>query len=295
VPPNKEQIVPLSLGRQHVSRSAAHRSYTKVFHFLSIVSFVLYWTMVVANVSDNTPKEHHHHFWDVFKNSVELKADNSWSNRVLTGISTTGQKLKHISKHPIISVTSLDVLFTAISLFTWTFTRDLDVDAIMENSILSFFVPKHEKHVAFVDDAKSPADLQPEAEPVLETTTPRKRGRPAKNKAPLNGASTSLAGPVRRSGRKATRTTDLDSDDELTTISQKARGTDYESDSDAAYRPSSKTKRDVAETEADGATTAADLVHSGESTALAMFLAFAGGLGSLAAGALGAEVTGPRE
>jgi hypothetical protein len=287
--------VPLSLGRQHVSRSAAHRSYAKVFNFLSIVSFVLYWTMVLANVSDNTPKEHRPHFYDRFSSSVGLKADDSWSNRLLTGISTTGQKLKHISTHPILSVTSLDVLFTAISLLTWTFTRDLDVNDILENSILSFLVPKHEKHVAFEDDVKRLADLQPEPEPVLDTTIPRKRGRPAKNKAAPNGTSASLAGSVRRSGRRATRTTDLDSDAEFTTVSRKARGADYESDADAAYQPSSKTKQDVAETQADGATTASDLVHGGESTALAMFLAFVGGLGQLAAGALGAEVTGPRE
>jgi hypothetical protein len=260
------QIVPLSLGRQHVSRTAAHRSYARVFRFLSITSSVLYWAMFVANIFDNTPKQRRHHFYDRFTSSVGLKADESWSNRVLNGISTTGQNLKHISTHPILSVTSLDVLFTAISLLTWTFTRDMDVDAIMDNSILAWFVPKHEKHVAFEDDTKQVVEIQPEVEPVLETATLRKRGRPAKNKTASNGPSTSL----------------------------KARA-EYESEGEAAYQPSSHTKRDVDETEADGMTTATDLVHSGESTALAMFLTFAGGIGQLASSALGAEVTGPRE
>jgi hypothetical protein len=266
-----------------------------VFCFLSVVSFVLYWTTFVANVSDNTPKESRH-VLDVFKNYVGLTTESSWSNRLLTGISTTGQKLKHISKNPIISVTSLDVLFTVISLLTWTFTRDLDVEAILANSILAIFVPKHEKHVAFKDEAKQLADPQPESEPLLDTTTPKKRGRPAKNKTALNGASaSSLAGPVKRSARKGTRSGDPDSDVESTTISRRTHGASYDSDVDSMYQPSSTTKREVAETEADGATTAADFVHSGESTALALFLAFAGGLGQLAAGALGAEVTGPRE
>jgi hypothetical protein len=288
------QIVPLSLGRQHVSRTAAHRSYARVFRFLSITSSVLYWTMLVANISDNTPKQRRHHFYDRFSSSVGLKADESLSNRLLNGISTTGQNLKHISTHPILSVTSLDVLFTAISLLAWTFTRDLDVDAIMENSILAWFVPKHEKHVAFEDDTKKIADLEPEVEPVLETTTPRKRGRPAKNKAASTGSSASLAGSIRRSGRRSARSNDLDSDAESTTISRRAHP-DHGSDGEATYQPNSKTKRDVDETEADGTATATDLVHSGESTALAMFLAFAGGMGQLAASALGAEVTGPRE
>jgi hypothetical protein len=256
---------------------------------------VLYWSSFLANVSDNTPKERRHAF-DVLKSHVGLTTENSWSNRLLIGVSTTIQNLKHISKDPIISVTSLDVLFTVVSLLSWTFTRDLDVEAILQNSILAIFVPKHEKHVAFEDESTRVADLHSESELVLDTTTPRKRGRPTKNKTAANGASiSSSAGPVRRSTRKGIRSGDLDSDAESTTILRKAHGTDYESDVDSAYQPSSTTRREVAETEADGATTAADLVHSGESTALALFLAFAGGLGQLAAGVLGAEVTGPKE
>jgi hypothetical protein len=224
----------------------------------------------MASVSNNIPKKSHH-AWDVLKDYVGRSKDDSWSHRLLTGISETGQRLRHISKDPIISVTSLDVLFTIISLLTWTFTRDLDVEAILENSILAVFVPKHEKHVAFEDDAKRLADLHPEPEPILDTTTPRKRGRPAKNKTTVNGASISSA------------------------ISHTARDVNHTSDTDTTYQPSSTTKREIAETEADGTTSAADLVHSGESTALALFLAFAGGLGQLAASALGAEVTGPRE
>jgi hypothetical protein len=261
-----------------------------VFHFLSIVSFILYWTLFVANVSDNTPKEHIH-VLDVFKNAVGLKTDSSWSHRVLSGLSTTGQRLKHFSKNPIISVTSVDILFTAISLLTWTFTRDLDVESILENSILAYFVPKHEKHVAFEEKplVHTKPEPVPEPEPVLETITPKKRGRPAKNKASVNGAPATATGSIRRSTRKASGSVDLDSDADSTAVAQKTRS------ADSAYQPSSKTRREVAETEADGATTAADLVHSGESTALALFLAFAGGLGQLASGALGAEITGPQE
>ncbi|KAF2026771.1 hypothetical protein EK21DRAFT_73409 [Setomelanomma holmii] len=280
------QIVPISLGRQHTSKAAAHRSYAQAFHFLSIASLLLYWKLFIANVSVNTPSEHEH-VWDIFTNTVGLTRGQSRSSRILSGISTTGQRLKHISKHPIISTTSLDVLFTSISLLAWVFTRNLDVDAILDNSVLSFLLQKHEKHVAFEDDVKRLADLdagpEPEPEPSVETTTPRKRGRPTKNKTAINGAST---GSVRRSTRRGTRSADLDSDAESVTTGQ---------DAAAAYQPSSSTKHAVQETEADGVTTGADLVESGESTALALFLAFAGGLGQLAAGALGAEVTGPRE
>ncbi|KAH7066939.1 hypothetical protein BKA63DRAFT_131349 [Paraphoma chrysanthemicola] len=281
------KIVPISLGRQYTSKAAAHRSYAKAFHFLSIASFLLYWKLFIANVSVNTPSEHEH-VWDVFTNTVGLTQGQSKSSRIFSGISTTGQRLKLISKHPIISVTSVDVLFTSISLLSWVFTRNLDVEAILESSVLSFLLPKHEKHVAFADDAKRLADLsaEPEPEPVIETTTPRKRGRPAKNKAAINGASTASTGSIRRGTRRGTRSVDLDSDAESFTTGQA---------STATYQPSSSTKRAVEETEADGVATGSDLVESGESTALALFLAFAGGLGQLASGALGAEVSGPRE
>lgn len=223
----------------------------------------------------------------MFSNSASK--DSSKTNRLLSGISITGQKLKYISKHPAISVTSLDVLFTTISLLAWTFTRDLNVDAILENSILSFLAPKHEKHVAFKDQLAKVQEHLPEAVEA-EPITPRKRGRPSKKAAASNGTSATPATPeaptgsIRRSARKKTRSVDVDSD---------ARSADYESDADSTYQPSEKTRLAIAETESDGATTVGDVAHAGESTALALFLAFAGGLGQLAAGALGAEVSGP--
>ena len=181
------------------------------------------------------------------------------------------------------------MLFTTISLLAWTFTRNLDVDAILDSSILSFLVPKHEKHVAFVDDVKRLAHLEPESEPkaspssepVVETTTPKKRGRPAKSKAvPAPAAAPVVNGAsLRRSTRRG---------------KSEALHRDHDSDGESAYQPNSTTQRAIAETEADGSPEL-DLVHGGESTALALFLTFVGGIGQLAASALGAEVTGPME
>jgi hypothetical protein len=273
---DREQLVPVSLGRQHVSKTAAHRSYARVFQYLSAMSFMLYWTLLFADITKHTPAEPHSTV-DRLKKLVGLSVNSSLNSRILSGISEAAQLLKKISKDPIISATSTDVLFTVISLLTWTFTRDQDVESILENSMLAFLVPKHEKHVAFEEDAKLATDLQPEPEVLLDTTTPRKRGRPSKNKSILTAPAASSTGSIRRSSRRSTRNTDIDSD------------------ADSTYQPSSTTKREVAETETDGTHSEQDLVQSAESTALALFLTFAGGLGQLAAGALGAEVTGPRE
>lgn len=210
----------------------------------------------------------------------------------------TGQKLKLISKHPAISVTSLDVLFTTISLLAWTYTRDLDVHAILESSIFSFLVPHHEKHVQFKDELARIADRASEPQTSSSsTTTPRKRGRPSKKQSAINGASSALSNAsesLRRSTRRKTRSTDPDSDLGSFDAGQ-TYGTENDSDADSTYQPNEETRRAVAGMEADGSFTDSEYVHAGESTAVAMFLAFIGGLGQLASGVLGAEVSGPRE
>ncbi|KAG9191958.1 hypothetical protein G6011_10692 [Alternaria panax] len=269
------QLVPYALGHQHTSKAAAHRSYAKVFHALSIASILVYWRVWTTLIYVNRPAQRSH-VWDLFSNSIG-KSDSANTNRLLTSIGNAGQALKHISMHPAISVTSLDVLFAAISLLTWTFTRDLDVHAILESSILSFLVPTHEKHVSFKQDLARVMEHGNEPSSPVGLTTPGKPGRLAKNPA-VNGAS------LRRSTRGKARTSDVDSD-----------AGSWAGDPDATYQPSKKTTRAVQDMESDGSAPEADVLHAGESTALALFLALFGGLGQLAAGTLGAEVTGPRD
>jgi len=280
------RIVPVALGRQHTSKAAAHRSYSKVFHFLAIASFLLYWRLFSKTVLSNKETTHHQ-FWNIFDNTLGLTSERTQANQLFRGLSTTGHRLKQVSKHPAISATSLDVLFSVTSLLAWTLTRALDVEAVLENSIFSMLVPSHEKHVAFEDNVKRIIDnvhSEPEVEETpLESLTPRKRGRPAKNKTAINGGSTAATASVRRSGRRSTRSADHDSDKESVAGSV----------ADSTYEPTETTKRDVAETESDGAITS-DFVHGGESAAFGLFLTFLGGLGQLASSALGAEVSGPR-
>ncbi|KAL6705583.1 hypothetical protein ACN47E_006530 [Coniothyrium glycines] len=288
------QIIPVSLGRQHTSKAAAHRSYQKVFYVLSLTSFMLYWHVFIFNIFVNTPSKHSH-VWDLFTNSHGKQN----TNRLLTAISTTGQKLKLISKHPAISVTSLDVLFTTISLLAWTFTRDLDATSILESSVFSFLTPHHEKHVQFKEELARIMEQvpEPEAATLVETTTPKKRGRPSKKDAAINGASSAVSAAsdaLRRSTRRRPFSTDLDSG-AGSVAGGREHGTGYDSDADSTYQPDEETRRAIAATEADGALTDGDIVHAGESTALAMFLTFAGGLGQLASSVLGAEVSGPHE
>lgn len=270
------QIIPLALGHQHTSKASAHRSLSRAFYALAVTSFVLHWKLFGFTFLVNTPPEQAS-VYDLLKNAVG-KQGQTKPNRLLAGIGNTAQKLKLISKHPAISVTTLDVLLTTTSLLVWTFTRDLDVEAILGNSVLSFLAPRRaEKHVAFDSKAKT-ADENVELEPAVPAVTPRKRGRPRKSTL-TNGASSASAsstGTLRRSNRRKGKS-------------------DYESDAEEAYEPTESAKKEVVQTVTDGATAAEDIVHGGEATALALCLAFIGGLGQLAAGVLGAEATGTGE
>ncbi|KAF2678038.1 hypothetical protein K458DRAFT_317996 [Lentithecium fluviatile CBS 122367] len=270
------QIIPQSWGHHHTSKASAHRSFGRAFFVLSLASFVLHWKLFGSTLIANTPPQQVS-VYDLFMNSIG-RQEQKRPNRLLAGINNTAQSLKVVSKHPVISVTTSDVFFTTISLLVWTFTRDLDIEAMLDNSVLFFLAPrKTEKHVAFDAETKVVADDSLEPESTVPAITPKKRGRPRKTTL-TNGASASTPsasasiGTLRRSTRRKARS-------------------DYESDAEETYDPPESAKRALAQTESDGATTAEDVVHGGEATALAMCLAIVGGLGQLAASVLGAEVT----
>ena len=325
------QITPVALGMSHPTKAHAHRSYATVFHFLAIVSFVFYARVFYLNMRDSVPAPPHY-IWDVFSNAIGR--DTSRTNRLLQGLAAFTRKLSKISQHPALSVTSLDVLFTSLSLLTWTFTRDLDVEALLESSLISFLVPSHRQHVRFFEPIIKKLDaatnLSDPAE-VIPSTVPKTRGRkttapgasataPAASatvpEAPTTAPEASTTGSSTspqsgRTTRRSTRHSALaafdDAVESLTdtktpqsqTVHDLANHDPQDADDDDAadptYLPDAATRRDLEETEADAAPSEADYVDAAESTALALFLAFFGGLGQLASAALGAEVAGPRE
>lgn len=309
------QITPVSLGISHPTKAHAHRSYATVFHFLAIVSFVFYARVFYLNMRDAVPAASP--IWDLFANAVGR--DTSRTNRLLQGFGSFARKLSKVSQHPALSITSLDVLFTSLSLLTWTFTRDLDVEALLSSSILSFLVPNHRHHIRFFEplirklDAASnlsdPADTIP-----TTTPPPKKRGRrSAADKAAIAEASSSSttalpASPeTGRSTRRSTRRTALAAFDDavetvtgsptpqsqsINTLPTHADDDADDADADPSYVPDLQTQHELQETEADGAGSD-DYFEAAESTALALFLTFLGGLGQLASAGLGAEVRGP--
>jgi hypothetical protein len=203
-------------------------------------------------------------------------------NRFLAAITTTAHDLVRFSTERVISVTTSDVFYMTVSLLLWTFIRDLDVDALLDNSILSFLAPpKSGKRVAFDGNTKQESEETSGSESPVPVVTPQRRGRPRRetltngDSTPTpSGSSSALTGTRRL--RRSTR--------------NKGRS-DSEPKAEETFEPPASAKREVEHTEADGATMVEDLVHGGEATAISLSLAFLGGLGQLAASVLGAEAT----
>ncbi|KAF1364387.1 hypothetical protein EJ07DRAFT_162175 [Lizonia empirigonia] len=303
------QLTPVALGVSHPTKAHAHRSYATVFHFLAIVSFVFYARVFYLSMRDTVPAPPNP-VWEVFANAVGR--DTSRTNRLLQGLDAATRKLSKVSRHPALSVTSLDVLFTGVALLTWTFTRDLDIEALLASSILSPLVPKHREHVRFFEPIIKKLDaatnLSDPAE-TIPTTAPKKRGR--KSNA-IKAAEAAAAAPdipesPQQSVRRRTRRTALAAFDDAVesvtgsptpqsqTLDAFAQTHPADDPADASFVPDEQTQRDVEQTEVNGADTEGEYLEAAESTALAMFLTVLGGLGQLACAALGAEVAGPLE
>ena len=281
---NVHQVVSERLGNRYPSKAAAHRSYARIFHQLSIAAFLLHLKVWGFAFLANTPLKQDS-IYDRLKDRLEHATGygRTTPNRLHEGLNNLVQKLKPISIHPAVSVTTSDVFFAALTLCVWAFIRDLDVSAMLDNSMLSWLVShKHEKHVAF-DEKSGRFALAPDApeepdEPV-SAVTPKRRGRPRKSELTNGTVSTSTESrpdpnALKRPTRRGLRNGDFS-----------------DAEPDDAYVPDAAAQRDLEQTETDGEHLTDDVAGPAESTALALFLGFLGGLGQMCTSVLGAEVT----
>lgn len=260
------QIVSERWGNRHPSKAAAHGSYASIFRQLSIAAFLLHFKVFGFALLANTPLQHDS-VYDRLKDRIEHAVGHGRStpNRLHQGLGNLTQKLKPVSIHPAVSVTTSDVFFVSVSLFVWAFVRDLDVGAMLDNSVLSVVVSrKQAKHVAIDGETSKPAPA----------ATPKRRGRPRKGELTDDRPSWTKANELKRPTRRGLRS-----------------GEFSDGEADSGYVPDAAAQRDVEQTETDGERVGDEVVGPAESTALALLLGFVGGLGQLSASVLGAEVT----
>ena len=135
------KLMPASMRVQHSSIRDAYRSYAAVYRQLSIVSGILYTRAIFCSVYFSTPSDPSY-IRDIFSNTISFPF-NTKSIRFFSGASTAHLNIAPLSKHPVISATSIDVMFTAISLLAWILIYDLDVETLLENCFLYHVVSKH--------------------------------------------------------------------------------------------------------------------------------------------------------
>lgn len=265
------QILPTSWGHTHKDSRSAHRSMISVFYTIGVFSTFLHFKQLAFAFMDTTPPAKYTDYdyvWDMHRGG-----ERSLFER---GSIAIQRLLSTIGDHPAISVTSWDVLLSAISLCMWAFTRRLNVDEMLDCSILSYFSgsknkdEKVEKHVSFEAESKPTVNsVSPSVSPAKKT-----RGRPKK------GGRTSVDTSSLRSLRRSTR-------------HQAAK---HESDSEESFKPSVNMSEEIAKTEHDDdGHGEEDLIAEGEAAALALGLYSIGGLGPLIASVLGAEVGGRQD
>ncbi|KAF1922468.1 uncharacterized protein M421DRAFT_426867 [Didymella exigua CBS 183.55] len=263
------QVTPVAFGSAHPTKSHARRSYQAVFHFLSVVAFVFHARVFYLNMRDAVPAPPAA-VWDLFASAVG--SETTRANRLLQGLGLVARKLRNVSQHPALSVTTVDVAFTALALLTWTFTRDLDPEAILESSVLSPLVPGHRQHVRFFEPVIRKLDAAANlsepvirkldaaanlSEPVIRkldaatnlsdpaeiipTTTPSKSGR--RTRADAGASTTAVSAPREASeqaSRRSTRRSALAAfDDAVETVT-------------GSPTPQSQTVHDLAGAEPDG-------------------------------------------
>lgn len=253
---------PISWGKTHRDITSAHKSYTNIFHWLSMLSMLLHLTQTVFALVANTPSKKtstYNYIW-----TMHSTRERSTFERAESAI---GQVLGSIADNPIIAAVGWDVLLSVLSLSAWTFMNALDANDILNCSPPPFSAlsvaeedTKNDthKHVSFNNDTTTNAvDMDGPPSPAQT----KKRGRKPK----VAAAEKPVEAP-KKGGRKRANSARDD------------------------YVPSEAVASEIATTEHSNRGIDNESVELAESSALSWGLFILGGLGTTSAAVLGAEV-----
>jgi hypothetical protein len=156
---NIAKFATVSMRAQHTSTKNVYRCYAAVYRQLSTVSTILYIRAIFSSIYSDTPSDPSY-IQDVFSNTITFPI-NAKSMRFFSGTSAAGLNIAPLSKHPIISATSLDVMFAAISLLGWVYICNPDVESLLESSTLYYVIPRHTEKIVSDDlDVREIIDQQ---------------------------------------------------------------------------------------------------------------------------------------
>ncbi|KAF2756816.1 hypothetical protein EJ05DRAFT_501369 [Pseudovirgaria hyperparasitica] len=255
-------LAPARFGTTHRDPRIAHRSFTSVFYWFAIASFLLHAKHTVTAIIDNTPESTHTTYYRVWSKLEHQERTTYERSRT-----AVVRLLNALSDHPAVSVIGWDVLLSALSYSVWAIVRGLDVFDMLKCSAVPFITTPNDKEDSHHVHFKNEND---EEEPVITSTPPispkrTARGRPRKSSTASND------------GKRSTRS---------------RKSFEHEEDEGEAYVPPSGTSEELASTTHGESHTEEALVEEAEGAALAWGLFVLGGLGVASAGVLGAEVRG---
>ncbi len=264
------EIVPVSWGTIRSYPHEGYSSFTKVFRFVSAVSFLLHFKATTVALAYNIPNSHYHRHsvlvpWDVEERSTWERSTTS-----------LGKVLGAISDHPVVTAVGYDVLLSTLSLGLWAAVRATDIQDIIKSAVpFDTSCPRPPSMPGIKEETPKPPQsisIKSEPEPAEE----------AEPEAPRT---------LRRSGRrrKPRLASIASSSEETPGTAPRGRGRPRKSkpaEEESAYEPTPSESREV--TEGD------ELLLQGEtpdreSAALVWGLTAVGGLASASAGVFGAE------
>ncbi|ORY69843.1 uncharacterized protein BCR38DRAFT_93953 [Pseudomassariella vexata] len=266
------KVVPAKWGTVHAHPHNAYSSFTGLFRFISVASFMLHAKASFLGLSYNAPDSHVHRHsrfipWDVEKRST-------WER----GTTALGKVLGSTSDHPVVAAVGWDALICALSLGLWAAVRNADVQ-----DIVTSIVPFHKSPAcqsAAPKEITSKSTMKRELDVTTESSEPEGQitlRRQARHKprvasvASVASSSEEVAAPTpRKRGRPKKK--------------QPASEPGSEPVAEQAYKPTAKEARDALE---------GDVLPpeelDWESAALTWGLSALGGLGSASAGVFGGE------
>ena len=176
------KVVPVSWGTVHPHPHDAYSSISKMFRFVSTVSFLLHFKATFVALVYNAPNSHYHRHsilipWDVEERST-------WERST----SSLGKVISSVGDHPVVTAVGYDVLASAMSLGIWAAVRATNVQDIIRSSI-PFYKPRsrpssapaisQERPDTPIKSEAAPAEIKSEPEPEPPMTL-RRSGRQRK-------------------------------------------------------------------------------------------------------------------
>ena len=132
------KVVPVSWGTVHPHPHDAYSSISKMFRFVSAISFILHFKATFVALVYNAPNTHYHRHSILFPWDVEERS--TWERSTTSFVKV----ISSINDHPVVNAVGYDVLASALSLGIWAAVRAANVQDIIMSCIPS--LPSYKEH-----------------------------------------------------------------------------------------------------------------------------------------------------